>query len=254
MFLGPFLILLSNALKSPEQAVYSYPPELIPTPPSTDTLERAWSAVPFGRYLANSVLIVVLTIPLYLMVSACAGHALARYRFRGQKLIFGAILSTLFLPGEVMLIPRFLVVSELGLVDTYAGLVLSSVFTASGVFLLRQAFAAIPQELVDSARIDGAGEVRMFWRILLPQVRPTLAVVAIFGFISIWNSFAWPLVMMRSEEKFPVSLGLAYLAGTFGTDARAAAAGAVIALVPVFAFFLVMQRHFLDQMSGAIKG
>jgi putative chitobiose transport system permease protein len=254
VFVVPFLILLTTALKSSDQPVYSFPPQLVPVPPVMDFFVDAWTAVPFGHYLLNSVVYVLCTVPAYLAVSALTAYPLARFRFRGRQVIFYAILSTLFLSPEVMLIPRFLIVSELSLVDSYAGVILPGILSATGIFLLRQAFAGIPQELPDSARIDGAGELRIFYNIMLPQVRPTLAVLAIFGFVSVWNNFLWPLVVLKDESRYPVALGLAYLAGTFGADARTAAAGAVIAMVPVVAFFLLMQKHFVEGMAGAVKG
>lgn len=254
LFIGPFIMLLGTALKPITQSIYAFPPELVPLPPVTDFLVEAWNAVPFGRYLLNSVIYVLAIVPLYLVVSALAAYPLARYTFPGRELCFYAILSTMFLSPEVMLIPRFLIVSHLGMVDTFLGVILPSVLSASGIFLLRQAFAGIPKELPDSARVDGANEFRIFWNIMLPQVRPTLAVLAIFGFVSVWNNFVWPLVVLKDSDKYPISLGLAYLAGTFGADARTAAAGAVIALAPIVVFFLILQRHFVEGMGGAIKG
>jgi putative chitobiose transport system permease protein len=254
VFVGPFLILLATALKPGFQPVYAFPPDLLPAPPVLDFVVEAWTAVPFARYLVNSVLYVVATVPAYLVVSALTAYPLARFRFPGRQVVFLAVLSTMFLAPEVMLIPRFLVVSQLGLDDSFAGVILPGLLSAIGVFLLRQAFAAIPQELPDSARVDGAGELRIFWNIMLPSVRPTLAVLAIFGFVNVWNNFVWPLVVLKDEDTYPVTLGLAYLAGTFGTDTRAAAAGAMLAMVPVVAFFLAMQRHIVEGMSGALKG
>lgn len=254
LFVGPFLLLLSAAVKPPTEPIYTFPPELLPWPPVPDFFVEAWTSVPFARFLTNSLIYVLAIVPLYLVVAALAAYPLARFTFRGRQLCFYAILSTMFLAPEVMLIPRFLVVSELSLVDTFAGMILPSVLSASGVFLLRQAFAGIPRDLPDSARIDGANELQVFWHVMLPQVRPILAVLAIFGFVFVWNSFVWPLVVLRDVDKYPVALGLAYLAGTFGADARTAAAGAVLAMVPVIVFFLVMQRHFVEGLRGAVKG
>ncbi|MGH3758063.1 carbohydrate ABC transporter permease [Actinophytocola sp.] len=254
VFVGPFLILIATALKPGTRPVYTFPPDLLPIPPVTDFLVEAWTSVPFARYLVNSLLYVVFTVPAYLVISALTAYPLARFRFPGRQFVFYAILSTMFLAPEVMLIPRFLVVSQLDLVDTFAGVILPGLLSATGVFLLRQAFAAIPQELPDSARVDGAGELRIFWHVMLPPVRPTLAVLAIFGFVNVWNQFLWPLVVLEDPDTYPVTLGLAYLAGTFGADSRAAAAGAVLAMVPVVAFFLLMQRHIIEGMSGALKG
>ncbi len=254
VFVGPFLILVTTALKPGTQPVYSLPPDLLPIPPVADFVVEAWTAVPFARYLLNSVLYVLLTVPAYLVISALTAYPLARFRFPGRRAVFLAILATMFLAPEVMLIPRFLVVSQLDIVDTFAGVVLPGLLSAAGVFLLRQAFAGIPQDLPDSARVDGAGELRIFWHVMLPPVRPTLAVLAIFGFVNVWNNFLWPLVVLDDPDTYPVTLGVAYLAGTFGADTRAAAAGALLAMVPVVGFFLAMQRHIIEGMAGALKG
>ena len=254
LFVVPFLILLASALKPASQPVHSFPPQLIPMPPVLDWFHEAWTQIAFPRYLANSLLYELLTVPAYLAVSALAAYPLARMRFRGRTLIFGLIVSTMFLPGEVMLVPRFLVVSELGMVDTYAGVVLPGLLSAFGVFLLRQAFEQIPQELFDAAKMDGCNEWQIFWRIAIRQVTPTLATLAIFGFINVWNNFIWPLVVLKSEDKYPIALGLAYLQGIFGTDVRSMAAGTVIAVLPIVIFFIAMQRHFVEGMRGAVKG
>ncbi|MFI6505909.1 carbohydrate ABC transporter permease [Nonomuraea typhae] len=254
VFVGPFLILLSAGLKPAGQAVFSFPPDVVPRPPVLDWVKEAWTAIPFPRYLLNSVLYVAAMVPAYVLVSALAAYPLARLRFRGRNLIFLAILSTMFLPGEVMLIPRFLVVSQLGMADTYAGVILPGLLSAFGIFLLRQTFAGVPREIVDAARTDGCHELRIFWHVMLPAARPTLAILGIFGFISVWNSFIWPLVVLKDSGKYPIALGIAYLAGITGTDVRTLAAGTIISIIPVVVVFMLMQRHVLEGMRGAVKG
>jgi putative chitobiose transport system permease protein len=254
LFIGPFLILLAAALKPASQPVYSFPPQIIPKPPVLDWFYEAWTKISFPRYLVNSLLYELLTVPAYLVVSALAAYPLARMRFRGRTLLFALIVSTMFLPGEVMLVPRFLVVSELGMVDTFAGVVLPGLLSAFGVFLLRQAFEQIPRELFDAARVDGCNEWQIFWRVAVRQVTPTLATLAIFGFINVWNNFIWPLVVLKTEEKYPIALGLAYLQGIFGTEVRSMAAGTVLAVLPIVIFFIAMQKHFVEGMRGAVKG
>ncbi|MFI6906567.1 carbohydrate ABC transporter permease [Nonomuraea sp. NPDC050394] len=254
VFVGPFLILLSSGLKPSGQAVFAFPPDIIPRPPVLDWVKEAWTAIPFPRYLLNSVIYVGAMVPAYVLVSALCAYPLARLRFRGRNLIFLAILSTMFLPGEVMLIPRFLVVSQLGMADTYAGVILPGLLSAFGIFLLRQTFAGVPREIVDAARTDGCHELRIFWHVMLPAARPTLAILAIFGFISVWNSFIWPLVVLKDSAKYPIALGIAYLAGITGTDVRTLAAGTIISIIPVVVVFMLMQRHVLEGMRGAVKG
>ena len=253
-FVGPFLILISAALKPPGQAVFSFPPDVIPRPPVLTWVMEAWTAIPFPAYLLNSVIYVGVTVPLYIVVAAMCAYPLALMDFRGKNLIFFAILSTMFLPSEVMLIPRFLVVSQLGMADTFAGVILPGVLSAFGIFLLRQTFAGVPREIVDAARTDGCHELRIFWHVMLPAARPTLAILGIFGFISVWNSFIWPLVVLKDSAKYPVALGIAYLAGITGTDVRSLAAGTIISIIPVVTVFMIMQRHVLEGMRGAVKG
>jgi putative chitobiose transport system permease protein len=254
VFVGPFLWLLATALKPSGQPVFSFPPDLIPRPPVLDWFAEAWTTIPFGRFLLNSTLYVGVIVPVYLLVSAMTAYPLARIAFRGRQLFFVLFLSTLFLPGELMLIPRFLVMRELGLLDSYAAVMLPAILSALGIFLLRQTFAGIPEEIVEAARVDGASEWRIFWSIACPIARPTLAVLAILGFISVWNSFLWPLVVLDDQSKFPIALGIAYLSGVSGTDVRGLAAGTVLSLIPVLVVFVLLQRHILSSMAGAVKG
>ena len=252
--LWPFLFLLSTALKPATQDVFSFPPTLIPHPPVITWFRDAWTEIPFPRYLLNSLLYVAFGLPLFVIVSAMTAYPLATMRFRGRTLMFFVFLSTMFVPAELMLIPRFLVVSRLGLTNTYAGVVLPGVLSAFGIFLLRQAFASVPPELAEAARLDGCGELRLFWNVMLPVVRPTLAIASIFGFIFIWNDFIWPLVVLNDNSKYPIALGVAYLSGISGTDTRTLSAGTVISLVPIVLFFIVLQRQVLEGAKGAVKG
>lgn len=253
-FVGPFVIMLSTALKPATQSVFSSPPDLLPRPPVAHWFVEAWTTIPYGRFLLNSLLYVGVTVPLYLVVSALTAYPLARLRFRGRQVFFVLFLSTMFLPGELMLIPRFLVMRELGLLNSYPAVILPGLLSALGIFMLRQTFAAIPDEIVEAARLDGANEWRIFRSVAVPAARPTLAVLAILGFISVWNSFMWPLVALDDQRKFPIALGIAYLSGVSGTDVRGLAAGTVLSMVPVVAVFLALQRHIINGMAGAVKG
>ena len=254
LFIGPFLILLSNSLKSSAQSVVSNPPDLIPRPPVLDYFVAAWTTIPFPLYMLNSVLYVLMVVPLHLAVSATVAWALARYRFRGRSFYFALFLSTMFLPGELMLIPRFVTTAQMNLVDTYAGVALQSILGALGIFLLRQAFLQIPTEIYEAARIDGASEWRTFVRIGLPLVAPSMVVLGILGFISMWNSFIWPLVVLTDQSKYPLALGIAYLTGVSGSQVRPLAAGTVMSLIPVVVVFILLQRRIMSNMGGAVKG
>lgn len=253
-FIGPFLLLLSTALKPGSQSVFSFPPDLIPRPPVIDWFIEAWTTIPYGKFVLNSLFYVGVMVPLYLVVSAMTAYPLARIAFRGRQFFFLLFLSTMFLPGELMLIPRFLVMRELSLIDSYAAVILPGILSALGIFMLRQTFATIPEAIIEAARVDGASEWRIFVSIAVPLARPTLAVLTILGFISVWNSFLWPLVALTDQSKFPLALGIAYLSGVSGADVRGLAAGTVLSLIPVVVVFLFLQRHILSSMAGAIKG
>ena len=254
LFVGPFVLLLSTAMKPETQSIYGFPPSILPLPPVVDWFREAWTLIPFARMLMNSVIYVVITIPLYLLVSAMTAWPLARMKFRGRSVFFILFLSLMFMPAEIMLVPRFLVMSQLDLTDSYTAVILVALLSSLGVFLLRQTFAEMPAEIIEAARIDGANEWGIFWRIALPITKPTMAVLAILGFISVWNSFIWPLVVLTSQDKFPIALGIAYLTGVTGTDMRGLAAGTVMSLVPVIGVFIVLQRRILSSMGGAVKG
>ena len=254
LFIGPFLVMLSTAIKPGDQPVDSFPPDLIPRPPVVDYFIEATTTIPFFTFTMNSVIYIVAIIPVYLLVSAMTAYPLARINFRGRGLFFMLFLSTMFLPGELMLIPRFLVMTQLDLVDSYLAVILPAILSALGIFMLRQTFAGIPEEIFEAARVDGASEWSIFIRIAIPAAMPTLAVLSILGFINVWNSFIWPLVVLNDQGKFPLALGIAYLSGVSGTDVRSLAAGTVLSLVPVIVVFLALQRHILGSMSGALKG
>ena len=254
LFVGPFLILLSAATKPASQDVFGFPPDLIPRPPVADWFREAWTTIPYARFLVNSVIYVGITVPVYLVISALTAYPLARIAFRGRGVFFMLFLSIMFLPGELMLVPRFIVVSDLGMADTYQGVILPGVLSAFGILLLRQAFAGIPREIVEAARIDGCRELRIFWYIMVPGARPTMAVMAIFGFISTWNSFIWPLVVLPDPTKQPISVRLPSLAPVTSLDTFLAAL--LISTTLPIAFFVVFQRLFLrsEGLDGAVKG
>src|SRR5690606_15423633 len=162
------------------------------------------------------------------------------------NIFFIMVLGTMFLPAEVMLIPRYLVASDLGITNGYLGGILPSLLSAFGCLIMRQAFAGVPTELRDAARIDGANEWQIFSRVMVPAVRPSLAIVMIFGFVNVWNSFLWPLVVLNDESKYPIALGIAYLAGIGSSDERSLAAGSVASIVPIVIVFLILQRQIMD--------
>ena len=189
-----------------------------------------------------------------LLLCALAAYPLARLRFPGRNLIFFVLLSTLMLPAHVGLIVNFVTLRRLGLIDTYAAVVLPSAVSVFGIFLLRQQYLSVPQELEDAARIDGASELGIWRRVMLPLIAPGLATLAIFEFVAFWNSFLWPLIVLKSPEKYPLAVGLLYLSGLFAHNTRLVAAGAVLMTVPILIVFVFTQRYFMRGLTlGALR-
>jgi len=210
--------------------------------------------MPLPRFLLNTLLLVGVGVGANLLLCALAAYPLARLRFPGRNLIFFVLLSTLMLPAHVGLIVNFVTLRRLGLIDTYAAVVLPSAVSVFGIFLLRQQYLSVPQELEDAARIDGASELGIWWRVMLPLIAPGLATLAIFEFVAFWNSFLWPLIVLKSPEKYPLAVGLLYLSGLFAHNTRYIAAGAVMMTVPILIVFVVTQRYFMRGITlGALR-
>jgi putative chitobiose transport system permease protein len=249
----PFLWLLATSLRA-SGTVFSFPPVIIPRPPTLANYVGIWQTMPIGQFFLNTVYITGMGIALTLLVSALAGYPLARMRFPGRDLIFYAIVGSLMLPQHVGLILNFVTMSRLHLIDTYAAVYLPGAASVFGIFLLRQAYLTIPIEMEDAARIDGAGEFRIWGQIMLPLVAPALATLAIIEFSAYWNSFLWPLIVLKSPEKYPLAVGLLYLSGLFAHNTRYIAAGAVVMTLPMIIVFLLLQRYFLRGITvGAVK-
>jgi putative chitobiose transport system permease protein len=254
LFVGPFLWLLSTAFKSNAQDVFTFPPDLIPKPPVWDQFVEALTVIPFPKYLLNSFILIVVMVPAHLFLTSLTAYPLARMTFPGRDLIFYAIIGTMFFPEEGKLVPLFIITQKLGLIDSWWGLIIPGLVGGFSIFLMRQAYLSIPKELEEAAILDGCGPFRMWWSIMLPLTKPTLAALSVFSFISVWSSFIWPLIVLKNDDLYPLALGLAYLSGTFGDDVRVMAAGTVVSLLPIIVFYLMMQRYFVSGMQGAVKG
>lgn len=252
---GPFAWLLVTALKGPGENIFAYPPSLWPAAPTLENFRLVWEAVPLGRYFLNSVGISLVSVVLNVLLASLAAYPLARMRFKGSKGIEAALLATLMVPLPVLMIPLFLLVTKLGLINSYAGLLLPTAVNAFGIFLMRNAFLAVPRELEEAALIDGATSWQIFWRVLVPLVMPSLATLAIFDFVAAWGDFLWPLLVLKNPDLYTLPVGIAYLAGTFSANWRLIAAGAVLAILPILLVFLFLQRYFIaGQTEGAVKG
>lgn len=251
---GPFLWLVSTSLKS-GQNVLSFPPELLPNPVSFESYRDVWSAQNMPRFIWNTFLITFWGVFANLAMSATSGYALARIRFPGRDIVFFLIVATLVLPETLTIVVNYLTTVRLGLVDTITGVVLPNAVTVFNVFLLRQAFISIPRELEDAGRIDGASELVIWWRIMLPLVRPALLTVTILQFVAMWNLYQWPLIVLDDPSKFPLSVAIARLTvGELALDFGNIAAATVISMIPVILIFLVLQRYFIEGLAGSVKG
>jgi multiple sugar transport system permease protein len=211
-----------------------------------DNFSRVLDAFPAVQWLGNTVAIALVTSVLTVTVNLLAGYAFAQLRFRGSTTLFMVALATLTLPVQVIMVPLFKIVTGIGLYGTYWAVILPTAASAFGLFLARQFILGIPRELIEAARIDGAGQLRVFTRIVLPLSRPLLAVLFFMSFLGSWNDFAWPLIALKQNDLFTLPIGLLYLQGQFGSDYGGTMAFALISVVPMIAVFLIFQRYFVQ--------
>jgi putative chitobiose transport system permease protein len=251
----PFLWMLLTSLKGPLDPIASVPPQLIPGHPTLANYEKVLASLPILRFFFNSITVAVVVCVLNVLVSAMAAYPLAKMRFFGRDAIFYLLLATLIVPAQLTYIPSFvLAVNTFHYYDTLPAVILPSLASAFNIFLMRQAFRGVPNDLIDAARVDGAGEWRVWWQILLPIVRPSMAAVAIFTFVTSWNDFLWPSLMLHTRDGMTLPVGLAALQGFFSSDFRSIAAGVTMTVIPILLFFIVVQRHFVRGLAGAVKG
>lgn len=247
----PFLYMLSASLMDELDAL-RYPPPLLPTRPRFANYPDALRALPFGRFFINSAILAGAVVMGQVVTSAAAAYALARLRFPGRDRVFVAFLAVLIVPATVLLVPRFLVIHALGWADTYAGLISTEIVSVGGIFLLRQFFITLPRDLEDAARLDGAGEWTIFWRVILPLAKPALATLAVFAFVDQWKNFLWPLIATRSLEMQVVEVGIASFHSVHYANFPYQMAVAVAATVPMLVVFFVAQKYFFQgiQLTG----
>jgi multiple sugar transport system permease protein len=249
LMLAPFIWMLLSSLK-PEAELQRVPPTWWPEAPSLANYGELLDRLDFPRFFANSTLVAAAVTAGNLIFCSMVGYALAKLDFAGKRLLFGLVLGMLMVPGVVTFVPLFVLVSNLGLVNTYPGLILPFLVTPLGVFLMRQFISGLPDELIEAARIDGAGEWRIFSRVILPLCGPALATLGILTFLSSWNNFLWPLVVAQSEDKYtlPVALAL-YSVGQNATRYGLLLAGSVVIIAPVIALFVALQRYFVQGIA-----
>lgn len=243
MMMFPFLWTVITSI-TPEGSLADGP-SLVVKHPTLAAYRTLFDTLPMARIILNSVLVAVVSTVLQLLTGAMAGYGFARLEFRGKNVVFALYLATMMIPLQVLVVPLFILFKDLHLHDTYFALIAPTIASAFGAFLLRQAIGAVPRELDEAATIDGAGHLRIFAQIVLPLIRPSLATVGILAFMSTWNSFLWPLVVIRSPELATLPLGLATLHGQFTTQWDVVMAGSVVSIIPITIVYLFAQRHII---------
>ena len=253
LMVGPFLWTLTTALKGTEE-VFAYPPRLLPTELHWKNFSDVLRIVPFWTFALNSLVVSVLSVVSNVLLASLAAYPLARMEFRGRSFLFLAILSTMMVPEQVIMIPIYRICMSLGLLNTLAGVVLPFSVNAFGIFLMRQFYRSIPRDLDDAARIDGCSPLRIWWNILVPLSMPAMATLAVFTFVGAWSNFLWPLIILLDAEKMTLPVGLSLLVSSFSANYKFVAAGAILTILPVLAVFLLLQRYFIQGLlSGSVK-
>lgn len=254
----PFVWMVTTSLKAPN-AAFTYPPQLLPTEIDFRNYEMLFTLVPFGRYFLNTLFVTAMTVIGQIVVTSLAAYGFARLKFMGRDILFMVYLATMMVPYQVTLIPLFLIVFGLGWVNTYGGLIIPSISSVFAIFLLRQAFLGVPRDYQEAARIDGASEFMIYWRIFLPLNGPALATLGVFAFMGTWTDLLWPLLIARSPEMRTLELGLAYFNSSTSafrqTNWPLMMAASVIVMLPVLLVYIFAQRYFIRGITlSGVKG
>lgn len=245
---APFLWMVLTSFKD-LQEIFAYPPTWWPEHFTFDNYTDAFRAAPFGRFYFNSLLVAVVVTLGQLVTCSMAAYAFARMEFRGRDVLFYLFLGTMMVPAHVTMIPSFMILHWMGLIDSYGALILPGLASAFGTFLLRQFFLTLPKELEEAAFIDGCGRFRVLWQIILPLARPALATLAVFTFMGVFNDFLWALIVVNSQELYTVQLGLAIFRDRYSTEWGPLMAGSVVATLPVLLLFFFAQKHFIQGIA-----
>lgn len=254
LVLMPLLWMLAVSLMQPGAAA-QFPPPLWPEHPTLDNYRTLFQDYGIGRYAFNSLLVSVLATMLALLFVVPAGYAFAKLRFRGRDAIFQALVAALVVPGQIGMLPLFLELKAMGLVNSYAGALVPWLAGIFGIFMVRQFCLGIPNEMIEAARVDGAGEGMILRRIILPVLKPILITLALFVFLGSWNDFMWPLIVLADQELYTLPVALAALSREHVQDNELMMAGSVVTTLPVLVLFLALQRHYLDGLlAGSVKG
>ncbi|HEX6050259.1 MAG TPA: carbohydrate ABC transporter permease [Gemmatimonadaceae bacterium] len=252
--LFPMFWMISASLM-PTGEASTYPPRIVPSQVTFEHYQELFTRLNLGRYLFNSALISLTVTVISLAVNSMAGYAFAKLRFRGRDKLFRVFAAGLVLPVQVAMLPLFLLMKQLGLINSYWGVIIPGLASIFGIFLIRQYAQSIPDDMLDAARIDGASELRIYRSVVLPGIVPILATLAIWTFLATWNDFMWPLIVLSDESRYTLPVALANLMGEHALDTELMMAGSVLTILPVMLVFLFLQRYYIQGvMAGSVKG
>ena len=252
--LAPLLWMVSVSFMAPGEAA-QFPPPLFPENPTLDNYRALFSTYGIGRYFGNSLLVSALATMLALLFTVPAGYAFAKLRFKGRDAIFQALVGALVVPGQIGMLPLFLELKAMGLVNSYAGALVPWLASIFGIFLVRQYCLSLPDEMLEAARVDGASENAIFTKIVLPTLTPILVTLALFVFLGSWNDFMWPLIILADQDLYTLPVALAALSREHVQDNELMMAGSVVTTLPVLILFLALQKYYLSGLlAGSVKG
>ena len=250
----PFLWMLSTSLKTQYDAV-KIPPVWIPDPPQWENYVKLFTEQPMFQFMLNTIKIVFFVVLGQLFFSSLAAYSFARISFKGRNVVFFFYIATLMVPGQVTMIPTYLMFAKAGLTDNHLALILPAFFSAFGVFLLRQLFMSLPRELEEAAEIDGCNPFMTYWRIMLPLVVPAMLTLGVFTLMNTWNDYMGPLIYLSSPEKYTMTLGIAYFKGVYTTQWNLVMAGSIVSVVPILIAYLCAQKYFIEGIAfSGVKG
>lgn len=250
----PFLWMVSTSVKFDTQ-VFTVPVEWIPDPVNLSNYTQVWVEEPFLLYYKNTVVVAVFATAGQVIISAMAAYAFSSIEFRGKNILFSLYLATMMVPWHTIMIPQYQIISRLGLTDTHAALILGQLASAFGIFLLRQFFLTVPRELMEAARIDGAGEGYIFSKVMLPLAKPALSTLIIFTFVQVWNDYTAPLIYLNTKEKYTIQLGLTFFQSEHTMQYTVIMAGTVCALIPIIITYLIFEKQITNGMvHSGLKG
>lgn len=250
----PFLWMLSTSLKTQYDAV-KIPPVWIPDPPQWENYVKLFTEQPMSQFMLNTIKIVFFVVLGQLFFSSLAAYSFARISFKGRNVVFFFYIATLMVPGQVTMIPTYLMFAKAGLTDNHLALILPAFFSAFGVFLLRQFFMSLPRELEEAAEIDGCNPFMTYWRIMLPLVVPAMLTLGVFTLMNTWNDYMGPLIYLSSPEKYTMTLGIAYFKGVYTTQWNLVMAGSIVSVVPILIAYLCAQKYFIEGIAfSGVKG